>query len=61
VTGIIAKVRANIVNVEHERAHFGVRIGNTMMDFTIETRSPEHARELFVALREAGYEVEVIR
>jgi threonine dehydratase len=61
VTGIIAKVRANIVNVEHERAHFGVRIGNTMMDFTIETRSPEHARELFAALREAGYEVEVIR
>lgn len=61
VTGVIAKVRANIVDVEHERAHFGVRLGNTVMDFTIETRGPEHARELFAALDEAGYEVERVR
>ncbi len=60
VTGVIAKVRANIVNVQHERAYFGVRLGNTVMDFTIETRGSEHASELFDALREAGYEVEKV-
>ena len=58
VSGVMAKVRANIVNVHHERAYFGVRLGNTVMDFTLETRGAEHVEELCAALREAGYEYE---
>lgn len=60
VTAVIAKVRANIVNIHHERAYFGVRLGNTVMDFTLETRGAEHVEQLCTALREAGYDYERI-
>lgn len=58
VTGVFAKVRANIVSVQHERAYFGVKLGNTVMDFTLETRGPEHVAEVCGALVEAGYAFE---
>jgi threonine dehydratase len=58
VAGVMAKVRVNIIDVHHERAYFGVRLGNTVMDFTLETRGAEHVDELCVALRGAGYEFE---
>ena len=60
VTAVIARVRANIVNIHHERAYFGVRLGNTVMDFTLETRGAEHVEQLCTALREAGYDYERI-
>ena len=58
VTGVFAKVRANIVSVQHERAYFGVKLGNTVMDFTLETRGPEHVAEVCEALTNAGYAFE---
>jgi threonine dehydratase len=60
VTGVIAKVRANIVDIRHERAYFGVRLGNTVMDFTLETRGQDHVESLCKALTEAGYNYERI-
>jgi threonine dehydratase len=60
VTGVIAKVRANIVDIRHERAYFGVRLGNTVMDFTLETRGADHVEALYAALTEAGYAYERI-
>jgi threonine dehydratase len=61
VTAVIAKARANIVDIRHERAYFGVRLGNTVMDFTLETRGADHVNQLCEALREAGYEYERIQ
>jgi len=60
LTGVIAKVRANIVDIRHERAYFGVRLGNTVMDFTLETRGADHVEALCKALTEAGYAYERI-
>lgn len=60
LTGVIAKVRANIVDIRHERAYFGVRLGNTVMDFTLETRGADHVEALYKALTEAGYAYERI-
>ena len=60
LTGVIAKVRANIVDIRHERAYFGVRLGNTVMDFTLETRGADHVETLYKALTEAGYAYERI-
>jgi threonine dehydratase len=54
---IVAAKRANIVDLRHERAHFGVNLGDTVVDITIETRGPEHIEELNHALEEAGYTV----
>lgn len=61
VTGVFARLRVNVIQLEHERAYFGVRLGNTVMDFTLETRGAEHVAELLDSLTEAGYSFERIK
>ncbi len=58
LTGIIARERANIVHVVHDRAYFGVHLGEAKIDITVETRGSEHAEELMRHLRDAGYSFE---
>jgi len=55
---IVAAKRANIVDLRHERAYFGVHLGETVVDITVETRGPEHIAELIQALEEAKYTVQ---
>ena len=55
LTGVIASTQANIVGLLHDRAYYGVDLGSTVVDVTLETRGPEHADELLQALRKAGY------
>ena len=55
---IIAAKLANIVDLRHERAYFGVHLGETVVDITVETRGPEHIKELSQALEEAKYTVQ---
>ena len=47
-----------MVTVTHDRAYFGVHLGDTIIDITMETRGPEHIVELMEALTKAGYEFE---
>ena len=55
LTGILADHRANIVETSYDRAYHGVNLGDTAIDITMETRGPEHIRELLTALVAAGY------
>jgi threonine dehydratase len=55
LSGIIAAHRANIIATSHDRAYYGVNLGETAIDFTLETRGETHAAELISALDEAGY------
>jgi threonine dehydratase len=55
VTGVIASTRANIVELLHDRAYYGVDLGSTVIDVTLETRGPEHVDTLLRALQGAGY------
>src|SRR5437764_14971235 len=55
VTGILAQHRANIVETSYDRAYYGVNLGDTAIDITMETRGPEHIAELRSALEAAGY------
>ncbi len=55
LTKIIATHRANIVQMTHDRAYFGVHLGDTMVDITLETRGPGHVTELIAGIRAAGY------
>ena len=55
LTRIIASQRANIVQMTHDRAYFGVHLGDTLVDITLETRGREHVAELIAAMRAAGY------
>jgi threonine dehydratase len=55
VTGVLAQHRANIVETSYDRAYYGVNLGDTAIDITMETRGPEHIAELRSALEAAGY------
>ncbi len=60
MTRILAERRANIVETRYDRAYYGVNLGNTVIDVTLETRGPAHLREIRTALEEAGYRHEQI-
>ncbi|MEP6643209.1 MAG: threonine ammonia-lyase [Acidobacteriaceae bacterium] len=55
LTGILAQHRANIVETSYDRAYYGVNLGDTAIDITMETRGPEHITELLTALSAGGY------
>ena len=55
LTRLIAKHRVNIVNTLYNRAYYGVNLGDTAIDITMETRGREQVAELLAALTEAGY------
>jgi threonine dehydratase len=55
ITVIAAAKRANIVEILHDRAYFGVHLGDTVIDITLETRGPEHVAEIVKSLDDAGY------
>jgi threonine dehydratase len=55
LTRLIAAHRANIVDTLHNRAYYGVNLGDTVIDITMETRGREHVAELLTALTTANY------
>jgi len=55
LTQLIAKHRANIVDTLHNRAYYGVNLGDTVIDITMETRGREQVEELLTALTAEGY------
>ena len=55
LTGILAQHRANIVETSYDRAYYGVNLGDTAIDITMETRGPDHIAELLSALSANGY------
>jgi threonine dehydratase len=55
LTRLIASYRANIVDTLHNRAYYGVNLGDTVIDITMETRGREQVVELLAALTAEGY------
>ena len=55
LTVIIARHRANIVDTLYNRAYYGVNLGDTTIDITMETRGREQVEELLAALTAEGY------
>ncbi len=60
LTGVLAEHRANIVQTAYDRTYFGVDLGNTAIDLTMEMRGSEHIAELVGALKEKRYQFERI-
>ena len=58
LAGLIGVERANIVQATHDRAYFGVHLGETIIDITMETRGPQHVDQLLSKLTAAGYPFE---
>ena len=55
LTTLIAAHRANIVDTLYNRAYYGVNLGDTTIDITMETRGREQVEQLLAAMTEAGY------
>jgi len=60
LTGVLAEHRANIVETSYDRK-FGVDLGYSAIDLTMETRGNEHVENLLTALASAGYQFERIQ
>jgi len=41
LTGILAQHRANIVETSYDRAYYGVSLGDSVVEMTLETRDVE--------------------
>jgi threonine dehydratase len=61
LTEILAAQRANIVETVHNRAYYGVSLGETVIDVTVETRGAGHITAINHALHEAGFRFERIQ
>ncbi|MBS1852631.1 MAG: threonine ammonia-lyase [Acidobacteria bacterium] len=61
LTKLIASHHTNIVELQFDRAYYGVSLGDTLIDITLETRGPEQIKQLLAALVEAGYRHERIQ
>ncbi len=59
--GIFAKVRANIIEIAHNRAFSKVDLGETAVDATLELRGAEHFSEMEAALTQASYPFERLK
>jgi threonine dehydratase len=55
LTTLIAAHRVNIVDTLYNRAYYGVNLGDTTIDITMETRGREQVEQLLGAMTEAGY------
>jgi threonine dehydratase len=61
LTAVIAEAQANIVGIEHVREGAPVKVlGEVDVTLQVETRGPDHVRELVRRLRRSGYSVEAV-
>jgi threonine dehydratase len=61
LTKILSDQRANIVETLHSRAYYGVSLGDTVIDITLETRGAAHITAIADALEVEGYRYERIQ
>ncbi len=55
LTRLIAAHHANIVELQFDRAYYGVSLGDTLIDITLEGRGPDQIKQILAALVDAGY------
>jgi threonine dehydratase len=57
---VIAGVQANIYAIQHDRTSRDIAMNEADVELDLETRGHDHVEELLSAMREKGYEVEVL-
>jgi threonine dehydratase len=53
--GLIASLQANVVHIHHARNQWGLPINFTQVDLELETKGFGHMKEIEVAMKRAGY------
>ncbi|KAB1649678.1 threonine ammonia-lyase [Pseudoclavibacter endophyticus] len=61
ISGILAEVNANVIEVLHTRHNKGLQITHVELEMSVETRGSEHVQRVLEALRRAGYRPRVRR
>jgi len=56
----IARCRANVLHIHHDRNHLDIGYNEARVDLSIQTRDWEHLQEVVRALQEAGFPVEFV-
>ncbi|HEY4812329.1 MAG TPA: pyridoxal-phosphate dependent enzyme [Solirubrobacteraceae bacterium] len=54
---LVARSRANLLSVEHQREAVPLHVRETGVQLTLETRGRNHTKDVLAELRNAGYEV----
>jgi len=57
---VIADAQANIYAIQHDRTSRDIGMNDTEVELDLETRGPDHVDELLAALRDSGFDVEVL-
>ena len=61
LTDAVAKMRLNVLSVEHHRAGLELGVDEVEVLLTLETRDPSHRHEVVRALRDQGFNVDLVR
>ena len=61
LTDAVAKMRLNVLSVEHHRAGLELGVDEVEVLLTVETRDPSHRHEVVRTLRDQGFNVELAR
>ena len=59
LTRVVALTRANVIELNHDRAFSGAELGETLIELVLETHGFEHVDEVCARLSEAGYRFEL--
>lgn len=60
LTRIFADARANVLDIAHDRLSESCPVGYTKIRCRLETRGPDHARDVSRILKESGYSVRLL-
>ena len=58
LTRVVAETRANVLELNHDRAFSGAELGETLIELVLETHGFEHIDEVCARLLAAGYRFE---
>ena len=60
LTSLVAQYHANILHIIHERAAKDIPIGFSKVILVLETRGPDHIREIKKGFKEKGYSLQML-
>jgi threonine dehydratase len=59
LSNLVAEYKANILHIIHERVASDIPIGSSKVILVLETRGPEHIREIKRGLKKRGYSIQM--
>lgn len=58
---VVAATQGNVLSIRHERLDPAIGLGRVRVELALETRDPEHIREIVGRLEELGHDVRILQ